>query len=413
MGTILYELLVGRPPFSGMNPMQLLKNIERSDAKIPSKVAAHLSRECVSILRGLLRRNPVERMSFDDFFSHPFLNATTATIAAAKSAPAATAPMMTATAPTAAAGAVPAASGVEGSHLHPPPRGFGTAAADVEAGGSGGGGGGEMESPRGRSSGQSSAYDSGTSGASGAGDSSQMPFMKWLDEEAGDSDGTGGGSAPTGSQRQEQGHGTHHHHQHHQQHHQHHHQHQPSPPRHYQQQQQSSTERASRGVGGVSAAAAAAVAMHVRDAAATAAGAAGNWLSSSPLGRRAFMGPASASGVGSSRAVPGAAKPPLSSSPSSVGRAFSGFNINPNTATAAASAGSGGSQPFALQGTRGRNGGGSSNSLSEMEAEYVFVDPGSEAGGAVSAALPCTNHRAPYYHPPGPFLFTAAMARTR
>ena len=35
VGTILYELLVGRPPFTGMNPMQLLRNIERSDAKIP------------------------------------------------------------------------------------------------------------------------------------------------------------------------------------------------------------------------------------------------------------------------------------------------------------------------------------------------------------------------------------------
>ena len=45
VGTILYELLVGRPPFTGANPMQLLKNIERSDAKIPGKIAAALSPE--------------------------------------------------------------------------------------------------------------------------------------------------------------------------------------------------------------------------------------------------------------------------------------------------------------------------------------------------------------------------------
>ena len=31
-GAILYELVVGRPPFTGQNPLQLLKNIERSDA---------------------------------------------------------------------------------------------------------------------------------------------------------------------------------------------------------------------------------------------------------------------------------------------------------------------------------------------------------------------------------------------
>jgi serine/threonine-protein kinase ULK/ATG1 len=61
VGTILYEILVGRPPFTGMNPMQLLKNIERSDAKIPSKVAANLSRDCISIMRGLLRQGGVPR----------------------------------------------------------------------------------------------------------------------------------------------------------------------------------------------------------------------------------------------------------------------------------------------------------------------------------------------------------------
>ena len=47
VGSILYELLVGRTPFTGMNPMQLLRNIERQDAKIPSKVANALSPECV------------------------------------------------------------------------------------------------------------------------------------------------------------------------------------------------------------------------------------------------------------------------------------------------------------------------------------------------------------------------------
>ena len=73
VGSILYELLVGRTPFTGMNPMQLLRNIERQDAKIPSKVANALSPECVSMLRALLRRNPAERATFEEFFSHPFL----------------------------------------------------------------------------------------------------------------------------------------------------------------------------------------------------------------------------------------------------------------------------------------------------------------------------------------------------
>lgn len=73
IGTILYELLVGRPPFSGANHMQLLRNIERGEACLPGPLAARLSPSCQSLLRRLLQRNPVERLSFDEFFAHPFL----------------------------------------------------------------------------------------------------------------------------------------------------------------------------------------------------------------------------------------------------------------------------------------------------------------------------------------------------
>ena len=75
VGAILFELLVGRPPFSGQNPMQLLRVIERSGgAKIPGAVARTLSPECVALLGGLLRKDPVERMSFEEFFAHPFFD---------------------------------------------------------------------------------------------------------------------------------------------------------------------------------------------------------------------------------------------------------------------------------------------------------------------------------------------------
>ena len=130
VGTILYELLTGRPPFSGNNHVDLLRNIERADARLPDGLRHTLSPAAVGLVsqagssqsvpccawlpaagsahrkcrrqvaatwqqvvcsapraqRGsealpnlvhgcaqLLRRNPVERISFDEFFKHPFL----------------------------------------------------------------------------------------------------------------------------------------------------------------------------------------------------------------------------------------------------------------------------------------------------------------------------------------------------
>ena len=142
VGAILYELVVGRPPYNGGNHVQLLRNIERADARLPDDVRAALSPAAIHIISQahssscsamtrqpvcivqepvqstlpqrtscfgpglgaeltgqcnfcscakskvalrlpsspttlclqLLRRNPVERISFDEFFRHPFLN---------------------------------------------------------------------------------------------------------------------------------------------------------------------------------------------------------------------------------------------------------------------------------------------------------------------------------------------------
>jgi serine/threonine-protein kinase ULK/ATG1 len=74
IGTILYELLVGKPPFTGANHMQLLRNIERGEARLPEAVAGRLSPACKGLLGRLLQRNPVERITFEEFFQHPFLS---------------------------------------------------------------------------------------------------------------------------------------------------------------------------------------------------------------------------------------------------------------------------------------------------------------------------------------------------
>ena len=84
---ILYELLTARPPFSGANHVQLLKNIEATaDALTPPP---HVTPACASLITALLRRNPLARLSFDEFFAHPFLHQAPPAAAAASSGAAA------------------------------------------------------------------------------------------------------------------------------------------------------------------------------------------------------------------------------------------------------------------------------------------------------------------------------------
>ncbi|KAK3254883.1 hypothetical protein CYMTET_35919, partial [Cymbomonas tetramitiformis] len=73
VGAILFEIVSARPPFGGSNHLQLLRNIERTEARLPEPVASALSGDCLDLIKQLLRRNPVERLSFEDFFCHPFM----------------------------------------------------------------------------------------------------------------------------------------------------------------------------------------------------------------------------------------------------------------------------------------------------------------------------------------------------
>ncbi|KAL6277996.1 hypothetical protein ACE6H2_021597 [Prunus campanulata] len=74
VGAILFQLVTGKTPFTGNNQIQLLQNIVKStELQFPSD-SSNLSSECKDLCQKLLRRNPVERLTFEEFFNHPYLS---------------------------------------------------------------------------------------------------------------------------------------------------------------------------------------------------------------------------------------------------------------------------------------------------------------------------------------------------
>ncbi|KAG0352791.1 Serine/threonine-protein kinase, partial [Gamsiella multidivaricata] len=90
VGTVLYEMCTGKPPFRAQNHVELLKRIEKAQDMItfpgdlttedrtgssPSQPSHYsgttISDDIKDLIRQLLKRNPVERISFEEFFMNP------------------------------------------------------------------------------------------------------------------------------------------------------------------------------------------------------------------------------------------------------------------------------------------------------------------------------------------------------
>ncbi|EDV26515.1 uncharacterized protein TRIADDRAFT_54606 [Trichoplax adhaerens] len=72
-GIIMFEALFGVAPFASNSYAELEDKI-RSSAEITLPSNANISASCRDLLISLLRRNPDERISFDNFFNHPFID---------------------------------------------------------------------------------------------------------------------------------------------------------------------------------------------------------------------------------------------------------------------------------------------------------------------------------------------------
>lgn len=70
VGTVLFEMMVGKPPFRATNHVELLRKIEQSDDHIRFPRETLLSPAMKDLIKALLKRTPVERLPFEDFFRH-------------------------------------------------------------------------------------------------------------------------------------------------------------------------------------------------------------------------------------------------------------------------------------------------------------------------------------------------------
>lgn len=70
VGTVLYEMAFGRPPFRASNHVELLRKIEQGEDKIRFPKEAVVSTGIKELIMLLLKRQPVERVPFEDFFRH-------------------------------------------------------------------------------------------------------------------------------------------------------------------------------------------------------------------------------------------------------------------------------------------------------------------------------------------------------
>ena len=72
IGVIIYEMITGEPPFKVKNYKQLVEKM-KTEIIIPHKYKRNISNECCQLLESLLSIDSKQRITWDNFFEHPWL----------------------------------------------------------------------------------------------------------------------------------------------------------------------------------------------------------------------------------------------------------------------------------------------------------------------------------------------------
>ncbi|SMR57448.1 unnamed protein product [Zymoseptoria tritici ST99CH_3D1] len=73
-GTVLYEMVVGKPPFRAQNHVELLRKINKTnDVIVFDNKNMTISRGMKDLIRALLKKSPLERMTYDEMLVDPVI----------------------------------------------------------------------------------------------------------------------------------------------------------------------------------------------------------------------------------------------------------------------------------------------------------------------------------------------------
>lgn len=69
LGILIYEFLVGRPPFESPSMQETCRRICQDPVRFPPRVGA----EAQDLIRKLLKKQPAERISLEEVLAHPWV----------------------------------------------------------------------------------------------------------------------------------------------------------------------------------------------------------------------------------------------------------------------------------------------------------------------------------------------------
>lgn len=99
VGTVTYEMLVGKPPWRANNHVELLRNIDAAHDVVPYPRSLTFAPDLKRLINSMLKRNPLDRLSFEDFFTCPPVINAIPDLASEDMPQTASAPVATRTAP--------------------------------------------------------------------------------------------------------------------------------------------------------------------------------------------------------------------------------------------------------------------------------------------------------------------------